>query len=141
LSGAPGLAGSRSGLSGDSDTRDAAVVLSLRAVTVAQRRRLAATGRLALTVKANKAGRVSATARAKIGGRSVTVASGRRTMTEPGSVAVTLKLSRNARSRLAVRGRLTVKVVVGHSKASRGRSVTLKLTRARATKSSVGGRS
>jgi hypothetical protein len=142
LSDAPGLAGPRSGLSGDSDPVDVGAVLSLRAVTAAQRRRLAATGKLTLTVKANKAGRVTATARAKIDGRSVAVGSGRQTMTTPGSVAVKLKLSRNAQSRLAVRGRLTVRVVVSHSKASRGRSVTLKLTRARAQRSlSVGGRS
>jgi len=143
VSGAPGLAGPRSGPSaGDSDPGDAAATLSLRAVTAAQRRRLAATGKLALTVAANKAGRVSATARAKIGGRSVTVGTARRTMTRPGFVAVALKLSRKARSQLAAHGRLTVKVVVSHSKAARGRSVTLKLTKkARATKSSVGGRS
>jgi hypothetical protein len=141
LSGAPGLAGPRSGLSGDSDPDNVAATLSLRAVTAGQRRRLAATGKLALAVKANAAGRVSATARAKIRGRSVTVGSGRHTMTTPGSVAVTLKLSRRARGQLAARGRLTVKVVVSHSKATRGRSVTLKLTRARAKSSSVGGRS
>jgi hypothetical protein len=141
LSGAPGLAGPRSGLSGDSDPDDAATAFSLRAVTATQRRRLAATGKVSLTVAANAAGRVTATARAKIGGRSVTVASGRRTMTTPGSMAVALKLSRNARAQLAARGRLTVKVSVSHSKATRGRSVTLKLTRARAKKSSVRGRS
>jgi len=141
LSGGPGLSGPRSGLSGDGDPADAGVVLSLRAVTVAQRRRLAATGKLTVTVKANKAGRVSATARAKIGGRSVAVGSGRQTMATPGAVAVSLRLSRDARSQLAARGRLTVKVVVSHSKATRGRSVTLKLTRARAKSSSVGGRS
>jgi hypothetical protein len=140
LSGAPGLADPRSGLSGDSDPSDAGAVLSLRAVTAAQRRRLAATGKLALTVKANTAGRVTATARARIGGRSVTVGSARRTMTTPGSVAVPLRLSRKARGQLAARGRLTVRVSVSHSKASRGRSVTLRLTGARASKSS-GGRS
>lgn len=141
LSGVPGLAGPRSGPSGDGDAGDAAVVLSLRAVTATQRRRLAATGKLALTVKANRAGRVTATARAKIGRRSVAVGSARRTMTTPGSVAVTLKLSRRARAQLTERGRLTVMVSVSHSKASRGRSVTLKLTRTGASRSSVGGRS
>jgi hypothetical protein len=142
LSGVSGLAGPRSGLSGDSDPQDAAAAFSLRAVSAAQRRRLAATGKLSLTVAANAAGRVTATARARISGRSVTVGSGRRTMTTPGSVAVALKLSRKARRLLAARGRLTVKVVVSHSKATRGRSVTLKLTGARASKrSSVGGRS
>jgi len=141
LSGAPGLMGPRSGLSGG-DPADVAAALSLRAVSAAQRRRLAATGRLTVTVKANAGGIVRATARAKIGGRSVTVASGRRAMTTPGSVAVTLKLSRKARAQLAARGRLTVKLSVSHSRASKGRSVTLKLTRARAKKSSsVGGRS
>jgi hypothetical protein len=142
VSGAPGLAGPRSGPSADSDPGDTAATLSLRAVTAAQRRRLAATGKLALTVAANAAGRVSATARAKIAGRPVTVGTARRTMTRPGSVAVTLKLSRNARSQLAARGRLTVKVSVSHSKTARGRSVTLKLTKkSRASRSSVRGRS
>jgi hypothetical protein len=140
-SGAPGFAGPRSGLSGDDDPQDAATVLSLRAVSAAQRRRLAATGKLSLTVAATAAGRVTATARAKIGGRPVTVGSGRRTMVTPGSVAVTLKLSRKARAQLAARGRLTVRVSVSHSKATRGRSVTLRLTGARAKRSSVGGRS
>jgi len=138
----PGLAGARSGLSGGSDPGDdVAAVFSLRAVSAAQRRRLAATGKLAVTVKANVVGTVRATARAKIGGRSVTVGSGRRTMTRPGSVAVALRLSRNARAQLAARGRLTVRVVVSHSEAAKDRSVTLKLTRARASRSSVGGRS
>jgi hypothetical protein len=140
-SNAPTLAGPRSGPLEDSDPRDAAAVLSLRAVSASQRRRLAATGKLALTVAADEAGRVTATAKAKIGGRSVTVGSARRTMTKPGSVVLTLKLSRKARAQLAARGRLTVRVSVSHSKAPRARSVTLKLTRARAKQSSVGGRS
>jgi len=141
LSNAPGLAGPRSGPSGDSDPENAGVVLSLRAVTATQRRRLAATGRLTVTVKANKAGSVTATAQAKIGRRSVTVGSARQTMSAPGSVAVTLKLSRQARAQLTERGRLTVKVSVSHSKATRVRSVTLKLIRAKVKKLSVGGQS
>jgi hypothetical protein len=137
----PGLAGSRSGLSGDRDAKNAAATFSLRAVTAAQRRRLAARGKVSLTAVANAAGMVRATARAKIAGRLTTVGSARRTMTKPGSLAVTLKLSRRARKQLAARGRMTVKVSVSHSKATRGQSVTVTLTRARATKSSVRGRS
>jgi len=138
VSAAPGVAGPRSGPSGGGNPKQAAAKLSLRGVSAAQRRRLAATGKLSLTVRADAAGRLSATARAKIGKRSVTVASARRTITKPGSVALTLKLSRKARRQLAARGKLTVKVSVSHSRASKGRSVTVKLTRA---KSSTGGRS
>lgn len=140
MSSFPALAGPRSGLSGDSGPDAAGAALSLRLVTAAQRRRLVATGKLALTVTAKATGRVTATARAKIGRRSVVVASGRRTMTTPGSVAIALKLSRKARGQLSRRGRLTVKVVVRHSEATKAQSVTLKLTRKRA-KPSVGGRS
>ncbi|HYJ00369.1 MAG TPA: hypothetical protein VEX36_11940 [Thermoleophilaceae bacterium] len=142
LSGAPGLAAPSPGRPGDSDPgNDAAVVLSLRSVTAAQRRRLAATGKITVTARSNAAGTVRAIARAKIGGRSVIVGSGRRTMTRPGSVTVTLKLSRKARSQLAARGRLVVRVSVSHSKATKSRSVALKLSKAKASKSVRGDRS
>jgi hypothetical protein len=106
--------------------------LSLRAVSTAQRKRLAATGKVSLTVTANAPGTVSVKATATIGGRAVTVGSARRTMVAPGRAVVTLSLSKKARSQLKARGRLTVRVAVGHSKVALDRSVTLRLVRVKA---------
>jgi Tol biopolymer transport system component len=127
---APFTAGSGSG-----SLTAAAPVLSLRAVSAAQRKSLAATGKVTLTVTANVPGTVNATARATIGGRSVTVGSARGTLAVAGRVAVPLTLSKRARSQLASRGRLTISVAVSHSKVALDRVVTLRLTRARARSS------
>jgi hypothetical protein len=105
---------------------------SLRVVSAAQRKRLAATGKVSLTVTANAPGTVSVGATATIGGRTVTVGTARGTMAAPGRVAVSLSLSKKARSQLKARGRLTVRVAVGHSKVALDRSVTLRLVRVKA---------
>ncbi len=117
----------------------AAPGFSLGAVSAAQRKRLAATGKIALTITANVPGTVSATASATIGGRSATIASARRTMTAPGRVAVSLTLSKKARAQLAAKGKLTVKVTVAHSKVALDRSVTLRLTHAKAKQKRASG--
>ena len=44
---------------------------------------------------------------------------------------MTLTLSKKARARLASRGRLSVRLVVSHSKVALSRSVTLRLTHAK----------
>jgi hypothetical protein len=103
----------------------------LRAVTAAQRRALAATGKVSLLVTGNAPGTVSVKATATIGGRSVAVGSVRRAMAAPGRLTVSLALSRTARRQLAARGRLTVKVSAHHSKVALDRSVTLRLARAK----------
>jgi hypothetical protein len=113
-------------------------VFSLGAVSATQRVRLAATGRVTLTVTANIPGVVSATATATIAGRSLRVGSVRRTMARAGTTRLVLALSKKARQRLKSVGRLSVKVAVGHSKVSATRSTTLKLTR---PKSKAEGRS
>jgi hypothetical protein len=125
--------------------------LSLRAVSAAQRRSLAATGKVTLTVTGNTPGAVSVGAATTIGGRSVTAGTARKTMAVAGRVAVVLKLSKRARERLASRGRLAVRISVSHSKVALDRAVTLRLERRKVKRSvkrtstprvtSVGGRS
>jgi hypothetical protein len=106
-------------------------VFSLRAISAAQRRVVAATGKVSLVVTANAPGTITARATATIGGRSVAVGSGRRTLTAPGRATVVLTLSKKARAQLAKRGRLSVKIAVSHSKVALDRSVTLRLVHAR----------
>ena len=106
-------------------------VFSVRAPSAAQRRALAATGKVSLTVVSNTPGTITARATATIGGRSVTVGSGRRTLTRAGRALVALTLSKKARVQLVSRGRLTVRVAVGHSKVALDRSLTLKLVHAK----------
>jgi hypothetical protein len=111
---------------------EVAPVFSVRAVSAAQRRVLAATGKVSLTVTTNTPGTINARATTTVAGRSVGVGSGRRTLAGAGRVAVALTLSKKARTQLASRGRLTVKVAVSHSKVALDRSVTLKLVHAKA---------
>jgi hypothetical protein len=133
----PGLAGPLAPTSGSEGLVVAPSAFSLRAVSAAQRKRLAATGKVSLTVTTNAAGTIGVKATATVGGRSVTVGSATRTLSVPGRVTVGLTLSRKARAQLAARGRLTVKVAVSHSKVALDRSVTLKLAHARARKSAT----
>jgi hypothetical protein len=124
----PNLAGPSSAASGPADV--VAAGFSLPTVSASQRKRLAATGNIKLTVTANTAGTVSAAATAVlVGKKSARVGSARRRMPAAGQVTLKLPLSKKARSRLAARGKLTVKVVVSHSKVSRKRSVSLRLRR------------
>jgi hypothetical protein len=104
---------------------------SLRTVSTAQRRALAATGKISLTVTSNAPGTVSVKATATIGSRTVTVGSARRTLGAPGKVAVSVSLSKSTRKQLAARGQLTVKIAVNHSKVALGRSLTVKLVHAK----------
>jgi hypothetical protein len=131
---APNLAGPTA-TSGGSGLAGVAPVFSLRAVSAAQRRALAATGKVSLTVTANAPGTVSIRATATIGGRSVTVGSARQTLAVPGRVSVALTLSKKARTQLALRGRLTVRIAVNHSKVALERAVTLRLVHAKAKRS------
>jgi hypothetical protein len=137
----PGFARPHSGVSGGVAVPDADPAFSLRAVSAAQRKRLAGTGRVTLTVTANTPGTVSAVATVTIGGRAVGVGSARRVMALPGTFKLTLRLSNRARARLAAKGRLAVKIVVRDSRVALPRSATLRLTHAktkkRAAKSSL----
>jgi hypothetical protein len=137
LSAAPGIAtASVQGPRGGGGV-EVVPVVSLRSVSAAERKRLAATGRLTVSVSANTAGVVRVAATATIAGKASTVASRRQTITKPGSVNIALTLSKKARRQLVVRGRLAVKLTVSHSKVALARSVTLRLTHAK----TKGGRS
>jgi hypothetical protein len=133
----PNLSGGPVQGSGLPDVVSTAPAFSLRAVSAAQRKTLAATGRLALTVTTNAPGTISASGAATFGGRSVVVASARRAVAAPGRATVSLTLSKRARAQLAARGKLTVKIAVSHSKVALDRSVTLKLVHAKAKKRSL----
>jgi Tol biopolymer transport system component len=137
----PGLASGVGGLGGQGDVREPAPGLTLRAISVAQRRGLAQSGRVTVTVTASKPGSVSARVTTRIAGKSSNGAVARETMAEAGSVQLTLGLSKKARARLVSKRRLSVKIVVTHSKFALPRSVTLKLMLAAKTKKAARGSS
>jgi hypothetical protein len=129
----PGVAAPSPSTGGPGDDGAGVVpVVSLRSVSAAARKRLAATGRLTVTVSANTAGVVRVAATATLAGKLSTVVSGRRTLAKPGTARIALTLSKKARQQLATRGRLAVRLTVSHSKVALGRSVTLRLTHAKA---------
>jgi Tol biopolymer transport system component len=127
----PSLTGPSPAGSGEASGVEVSPAFSLRTISAAQRKALAATGKVRLTVTTNTPGTIGVKATASIGGRSVTVGSARRTLGAPGEIAVTLTLSKKARGQLAVRGKLEVKVTVSHSKVALNRSVTLRLVHAK----------
>jgi hypothetical protein len=124
----PNLVGPASGSSGDGSGVEKVPSLSLRAVSLAQRKQLAATGRLTVTVSTNTTGTIRIAATSVVAGRSVTVGSAPHAIVAAGSTMLTLTLSQRARAQLAARGKLTVKLVVSHSKVALDRSVTLRLS-------------
>jgi hypothetical protein len=119
---------------GEASVSDAKSTLVLKAITAAQRRSLATTGKTTLTVTTGVGGTVSAKATATISGKTTSVSSARRTVKVPGAVTLALTLSKQARAQLAVRGKLTVRVVVAHSEVAAVRSVTVKLTKSNKAK-------
>lgn len=131
-SSAPNLSSPSGGVSDGHAGDEATPAFSLRSVSAAQRKALAATGKIRLTVTANVPGTIGVKATAPIGGRSVTVGSAGRTLRASGRVTVTLSLSKKARAQLASRGRLAVRVAVTHSRVALDRSVTLRLAHAKA---------
>jgi hypothetical protein len=136
-SSAPSLASPSALAADDQGAAEVSPAFSLRAVSAVQRRRLATTGKLTLTVTANTAGLVSVKGSATIAGKTSTVASARRNLTGPGAVVVTITLSKRALSQLAERRKLAVKIVISHSKVAIDRSVTLKLVRTKAKKAAT----
>ena len=122
---APGLPGP-SGGSGDRGSEAVVPGFSLGVVSATQRRGLAQTGRVTLSVKTNAPGVVSVSG--SVTGLPGAVGAVRKTVAVAGTVRLTVVLSRKARARLAARGRLSVRLVVSHSKVALSRSVTLRLT-------------
>jgi hypothetical protein len=101
--------------------------LELRRVGPAARRRLAATGRIALVVRTPTGGRVSARATARIRGRTRTIARSSVVVTSAGRARLPLRLSRPARRRLEAGRALRVRLALRHSRLADGLTITLKL--------------
>jgi hypothetical protein len=107
-------------------------------VSRAQRSRLARTGRIALGVRVNRAGRVSAVAKSKLGERARMVDRGSKAARKAGTVKVPLRLSKAARRELAREGRLIVRVAVRFAGVREAKQLTLRLRRAVAPASGKG---
>lgn len=101
------------------------------AISRKARVRLARTGRLTIAVRVGAAGTVSAEMRAKIGKRTQTVARASRTAGKAGSVRLTLRLSKAARSELRQGRRLRVRTVVRYSKVSGAKQASFTLAGAK----------
>jgi hypothetical protein len=140
--GRPSLAPSLPGSAGESGDRGGEGVVpgfSLGAVSATQRRRLAQTGRLTLVIKTNTPGVVAVSG--SVTGVRGAVGSVRKSVGVAGTVRLTVVLSKKARDRLAARGRLSVGLVVSHSKVALSRSMTLRLTHTKAKKPKAKARS
>jgi hypothetical protein len=124
----PGLASGAGDLGGQDEVQEPAARFTLRSISVAQRRALAQTGRVTVTVIASKPGTVSARATTTINGKQSNGAAAQETMAQAGSVQLTVGLSKKARARLVAKRRLSVRIVVSHSRFALARSATLKLT-------------
>ena len=91
------------------------------------RKRFARTGRLTLRLNLGRSGDVAASARAKIGKKTVTVARDRAEVDGAGTTELTLRLSKAARRALRNKGTLRVTIRVTYSENDRTRSTTLVL--------------
>jgi hypothetical protein len=83
-------------------------------ITAAERARFARLGTLTLSVSATAPCALIATATAKLRGKTVTVATGHRTLTRPGRTTLTLQLNRAARGALTSRGSLALRILVSY---------------------------
>jgi hypothetical protein len=90
--------------------------IRVSAISKSQARRWAKTGLLTLRVKVPAAGRVKATAKARLAKKPARVASAAASARKGGTVSLALRLSRSARSHLDRSGRLPVTVTVTYSK-------------------------
>lgn len=100
------------------------------AISSSEAKRWARTGRLALRVKVSGPGRVAAVVSGRLGKRSTTVARASTRARASGTVSLTLRLSKTARSYLERHGRLPLKVAVTYSKASVTKRTQVTLRRA-----------
>jgi hypothetical protein len=97
------------------------------AISKGQAKRWAKTGLLSLRVKVPAAGRVKATARARLGKKTATVASAATSARKAGTVALALRLSKSARSYLDRHGRLPVTITVTYSKSKAAKRLQVAL--------------
>ena len=102
----------------------------IRRLSKAQLAKLARGGRVMLPVKVNRAGRLSLTARAKMGKRNRVVDRSSKRATKAGTVGVPLQLSKASRRQLARKGKLGVSVSVQFAGVREPRGMTLRLRRA-----------
>lgn len=112
---------------------------SVGAVSAARRSAFARTGRLALKVKVSDAAVVTASGRAQLGRKRVTVATGSINKLAAGSATLTVRLTSAARRALARSGRLTIRLTVACSDTTRTAHATLVLHHAK-TKTTKKGR-
>jgi hypothetical protein len=120
--------------SGDLVLRPRADFRILR-VSKAARERLARTGRIALGVRVNRAGRVSVAAESKLGKRMRMVDRGSKRAAKAGTVKVPLRVSKRAQRQLAREGRLVVRIAVRFTGVREAERLRLRLRRASATSS------
>ncbi len=106
------------------------VSLRLSRPSVAELRRAARSGVLALRVRTLRAGIVRVSIRAKIGKRARTVARGSKRASKPGPATVRVRLSRTARRWLRRNGAVRLAVRVTQPGAGQSRSMSLVLRRA-----------
>jgi hypothetical protein len=112
---------------------------TLARLSRAARARLARTGRTTVPVRVNRAGRVSLTAKSKMGQRSRIVARSSKTASRAGTVRLPLRLSKAARRRLA-RGRpLRLALSVRFAGVREPKTRTLSVRRASARSSGKAG--
>jgi hypothetical protein len=104
-------------------------------VSKAARSRLARTGRIALAVRVNRAGRVSAAAKSKLGERMRVVDRGSKRARDAGTVRVPLKISKAALRELAREGRLVLSIAVRFAGVREAERTRLRLRRDSATSS------
>ncbi|HEV7614614.1 MAG TPA: hypothetical protein VGO36_00105 [Solirubrobacterales bacterium] len=100
--------------------------IRLRPLDAAARRRVAASGRLALLAEVPRAGRLAASARARVGGRLRTVAAAAADVSRPGPVSLSMPLSAAAR-RLLAAGALRLELTLKLSSLSAPRRLSLEL--------------
>jgi hypothetical protein len=88
---------------------------AVTAVTAAQRRHLARTGSLTVTVTATASGEIAASAMAKVHGKTQRVAYAEATLAKAGKIALALHLSNAARAQLARAKTLTLHLEISYS--------------------------
>jgi hypothetical protein len=106
---------------------------SVNAISAAQRRRLASTGVLTLTVHVTQAGKIAAVASDLSKRVRLTVATASHSFfaTDGGTAKLTLRLSKAARNKLAKQHRLSLTISVSYSESSEVYIASLTLTKAR----------
>jgi hypothetical protein len=102
----------------------------IRRLSKSQLAKLARGGGVMLPVKVNRPGRLSLTARAKLGTRNRVVDRSSKRATKAGTVGVPLQLSKASRRQLARQGKLGVSVSVRFAGVREPRGMTLRLRRA-----------